>query len=194
MTLQGFSDWASLVWAIAMTVSWVGAIGAMAALHQVHGTHSKWLVMLTERVGRLEGRQDKAFTGHAGGDRSFVMAVGTGPISSLMGKPVPMPPHAAVPLPDWLRPGSGIMTAPPKEGSKMRSEAEVRAMIAEIEAIRAGRGGRTVDFGTADAVIAALQNVLTGPVAAGPCACMGPTDLCRCQIKQLGLKRTVEDG
>lgn len=188
MTLLGISDGATLVWAIAITVGWVGAIGAITAVHKVNAAHSKWLNMLTERIVRLEAHPSgNVFSGRAGDDRSFLMAVGTGPISSLMGKSVPMPPH--------IMAVSGHMpTVSSNEGSKMRSEAEVRAMIAEIEAIRAGRGGRTVDFGTADAVIAALQNVLTGPVVAGPCACMGPTDLCRCQIKQLGLKRTVEDG
>lgn len=65
-------------------------------------------------------------------------------------------------------------------------------MIEEIQAMPRPR----FDCGTAGAVIAALVNVLNGPQNFGPCACMGPPDLCLCKIRALdgGRYRGEERG
>jgi hypothetical protein len=69
----------------------------------------------------------------------------------------------------------------------MRTEQEVRQMIAELEQSADPRG-RT----TAQVVIAALRNVLEGPTPIYGdkrdwCCCLGPTGCCPCRMRQLAL-------
>lgn len=63
----------------------------------------------------------------------------------------------------------------------MRSEQEVRQMIAELQEITDGYGSHT-----AQAVIAALNNVLHGPdCGMRICACLGPAGCCVCKMLAL---------
>jgi hypothetical protein len=71
---------------------------------------------------------------------------------------------------------------------RMRTEPEVRQMISELIKIT-DHEGRYV----AKAVIAALNNVLNGPIAdTGECACMGPSGCCVCQMLVLARRPVSE--
>src|SRR4051812_38867498 len=77
---------------------------------------------------------------------------------------------------------------PTPESHPMRSEAEVRQMIAELRQINHPYGSQT-----AVAIIVALENVLNGPIAdTGLCGCMGPMGCCVCQIRRLACKPLVD--
>jgi hypothetical protein len=65
----------------------------------------------------------------------------------------------------------------------MRSEQEVRQMIAELEQIDDFYGQVT-----ARAVIAALRNVLDGPKEIEECGCVGPRGCCYCQVRSLAMR------
>lgn len=61
----------------------------------------------------------------------------------------------------------------------MRSEEEIFKMIAEI------RNRPHLEHATKWAMIALLENVLSGPRHMGGCACMGPPGLCVCDARAL---------
>jgi hypothetical protein len=69
----------------------------------------------------------------------------------------------------------------------MRSEAEIMQMIEELRQIDNPLGSHT-----AQAVIAALNNVLNGPRKGNwMCGCLGPAGCCVCMMSKLATPKEI---